>query len=319
MADAFTATTGMSLDQAAWDRGMYLALRPELFFDSVVDVEPTNQAQPGTTVTFTQFADMPAATTALSETVDVDAVALSDTQVTVTLVEYGNAVNTTAKLRGTSFLPIDPVVANVLGYNAGISLDTIIRDIAVAGTNVRYAGGVAGRTSIAAANVLTAAQVRRALADLRGANVATFGGYYASIIHPDVSYDLRGETGAAAWRDPHTYSQPAEIWAGEIGVFEGFRFMESPRAPLFVNASSGAGAAGTIDVYATLFMGRQALAKAYSTTDGNGAYPRVIASPVVDKLRRFVPMGWYWLGGYGRFREAALRRIESASSIGTNT
>jgi hypothetical protein len=35
-------------------------------------------------------------------------------------------------------------------------------------------------------------------------------------------------------------------------------------------------------------------------------------------LMRLQPMGWYWLGGYGRFREASLRRIESASSIGAN-
>jgi hypothetical protein len=65
-------------------------------------------------------------------------------------------------------------------------------------------------------------------------------------------------------------------------------------------------------------MGRQALAKAYSQIDGNGAYAKVVRGPVVDSLMRFNPIGWYWLGGYGRFREASLRRIESASSIGAN-
>jgi hypothetical protein len=39
---------------------------------------------------------------------------------------------------------------------------------------------------------------------------------------------------------------------------------------------------------------------------------------VVDSLMRFNPIGWYWLGGYGRFREASLRRVESSSSIGAN-
>jgi hypothetical protein len=39
---------------------------------------------------------------------------------------------------------------------------------------------------------------------------------------------------------------------------------------------------------------------------------------VTDNLRRFQGVGWYWLGGYGRFREASLFRQESASSIGTN-
>jgi hypothetical protein len=40
---------------------------------------------------------------------------------------------------------------------------------------------------------------------------------------------------------------------------------------------------------------------------------------VVDVLQRFQPVGWYWLGGYARFREASLRRVESASSIGANS
>jgi hypothetical protein len=67
-----------------------------------------------------------------------------------------------------------------------------------------------------------------------------------------------------------------------------------------------------------MFMGRQSFAKAYSFTDGNGPTPKVVQSPVTDYLRRFQPMGWYWLGGYARFREAALRAVESASSIGSN-
>jgi hypothetical protein len=87
---------------------------------------------------------------------------------------------------------------------------------------------------------------------------------------------------------------------------------------LRANASNGSGSAGNIDVYDTYVMGRQALAKAYSFVDGNGPVPSVRRGPVVDSLMRFNPIGWYWLGGYGLFREASLRRIESASSIGVN-
>jgi hypothetical protein len=49
----------------------------------------------------------------------------------------------------------------------------------------------------------------------------------------------------------------------------------------------------------------------------SGPQPQVILGLVVDKLQRFVPVGWYWLGGFGRFREEAIVRYESASSIGT--
>jgi hypothetical protein len=66
-------------------------------------------------------------------------------------------------------------------------------------------------------------------------------------------------------------------------------------------------------------MGRQALAKAHSIVDGNGPVPKIVRGPIVDTLERFQPVGWYWLGGYGRFREASLRRVESSSSIGANS
>ena len=320
---AYTEASSLSVDQVAFDRIAYFALRSELLFDAVADVQATNQSMPGTGVTFTIFNDLSAATTALTETSDVTAVAMSDSQVTVTLAEYGNAVNTTAKLRGTSFLDVDAVAANVIGYNAGISVDTVIREVLVAGTNVIYGGGGAtdpvGRTTVQTEDVIEANDIRKVVAALRGANAVSFNGMYMGYIHPDVSYDLRRETGAASWRDPHVYSDPAGIYNGEIGAFEAVRFIETPRAKIFENASNGSGSAGTIDVYATLVVGRQSLAKAHSIVDCNGPFPRVVRGPVTDSLMRFNPVGWYWFGGYGRFREASLRRIEAASSIGANS
>lgn len=320
MPDVYTTTSTLSFDQGMWDRAIYYPLRAELYFDMFADVKSTDAApDQGTSLTFTIMNDLAAATTPLSETTDVDAVALSDSQVTLTLAEYGNAVVTSFRARATAFVPIDRAVANTVGYNAGVSIDTVARNIIQAGTNVRYGGNATSRTTIDAADVLAAVNVRRALAELKGANVPTFGGMYAAVIHPDQSFDLQGETGAASWRDPHVYSAPENIWTGEVGAFSGFRFLESSRAPLFANASDGAGAAGTVDVYRALFFGRQAMAKAFSTYEGRGAAPIVIIGPVTDKLRRLQPIGWHWYGAYGVFRQAALRAVETASSIGANT
>ena len=320
---AYTQQSSVQVDQAAFDRLAYFALRSELLFDAVADVQPVQQAMPGTSVTFTIFNDLAEATSELTETSDVTAVAMSDSQVSVTLAEYGNAVSTTAKLRGTSFLDVDTVAANVIGYNAGSSIDSVVKSVLEAGTNVNYATGGStdptSRATIAAEDEIAADDLRKVTAELRGDNVPTFNGMYMGYIHPDVSYDLRSETGAAAWRDPHVYVDTDMIYNGEIGAFEGIRFVETARAPLFANASNGSGSAGTIDVYGTLVMGRQALAKAHSITDGNGPLPKIVRGPITDSLERFRPIGWYWLGGYGRFREASLRRIESSSSIGANS
>jgi N4-gp56 family major capsid protein len=319
--DALTTTGSVDFDQTAYDRLAYFALRPELHFEQVASVKPTRQAMPGSIVSFTLVDDLAVASTALDESTDVDTVALADNQVTVTLIEYGNAVKTTAKLRGTSFVEVDPIVANVVGFNAGISIDTVARDVLKAGDNVRYAtGGTTdpdSRDTVEADDTLIADDVRRILADLRGANAPTVGGDYAAWIHPDVSYDLRGTTSASldTWLAPAQYVNTDRIWNGEIGKFQGFRFVETPRAPVFADAGSST---TLTDVYATIFAGNQALAKAWSYTDGNGAFPKVVPGPITDDLRRFIPLGWYWLGGFSRFREACLRRVESSSSIGDN-
>jgi N4-gp56 family major capsid protein len=313
---AMTISTSLDYDQTAYEKLAYFALRPQLYFRQCADVKPTAQSMNGASVIFTIQSDLAVASATINESVDVTPVSLADSQVTVTLAEYGAAVQTSALIRGTSFIPLDPVVANVVGFNAGISLDTVVRDVLKGGSNVRYAGTGSARNTVVPTDTLKAANVRRAFAELQGANVPDFGGQYVSFIHPDVSYDLRGETGAAAWRDPHTYSQPNEIWTGEMGSFEGFRFIVTSRAPIFADAGSST---TLTDVYRTMFLGRQSLAEAWSSTDGNGPDPRIGPGPVTDSMRRFVPFAWYWLGGYNIFRQASLRAVESSSSIGTNS
>jgi len=295
-----TQLSSLSVDQVAFDRLAYFALRSELLFDQAADVQPVQQAMPGTGVTFTIFSDIAAATSTLNEVTDVTPTALSDSQVTVTLNEYGNAVVTTAKLRGTAFLDVDSAAANIIGYNAGDSIDQVIREVLAGGTNVVYATGGSttptSRESVSTDDILSADDVRKVTAQLRAANVATFDGSYLGYIHPDVSYDFRSATDAAAWRTPANYVNPEGIYNGEIGKFESVRFIETPRAKKFENASNGTSTTGSIDVYATHIMGRQALAKAYSVQDGNGAVPKIVRGNVTDILMRLQPLGWYWLG-----------------------
>jgi N4-gp56 family major capsid protein len=313
---AYTQQSSLSTDQTAFDQIAYFALRSEMLFDAAADVQPVAQSMPGTSVKFTIFSELANATTPLTETSDVTAVAMADSQVEVSLTEYGNAINTTAKLRGTSFLDVDAVAANLIGYNAGSSMDTVVANVLKGATNVIYGGGgattPASNAEVESSDILEANDIRIATAQLRKANAQSFNGMYMAFIHPDVSYDLRRETGAASWRDPHVYSNIGPIYSGEIGAFEAVRFVETPRAPLDLTG----GSASTVDLYQTIIMGRQSLAKAHSITDGNGAFPSVRRGPVVDSLSRFNPIGWYWLGGYGIFRQAAIRLVNSSSSLG---
>jgi N4-gp56 family major capsid protein len=320
LADAYTTTASSGLDHAAYNVAIDYALRSTLHFVPIADVRPTAQAMPGTSVTFTLIDDMAVASTALNESVDVDAVAVTDSAVTLTLAEYGNAVIRTAKLAGTSLVPVDPIISNLIARNAAESLDTLAVIQLRAGSNVIYGsagpGDPVGRTSVDPTDTVAADDFRKIYARLRAANVADYGGWYLAFIHPDVVYDFMSDTGGTGWTTPANYSAAERRWNGEIGTFNGIKFISTPTAPKFADAGSST---TLTDVYATLVLGRTALAMAHSYTGGWREMPIVELGPVTDKLRRFQPYGWKWLGAFGRYREAALWRLESASAIGTNT
>lgn len=311
-----TVTGDVGWDQAAYNLAADYALRPEMYFDSVADVLPTQQAHPGTSVTFRLVNELSAATSALTEDEDITPVDMGDTTVTITFAEYGNAIKTSAKLRGTSYVvPFDPIVANLIGYNAGLSLDTLARTAISGGTNVKYGGNATSRATVDSSDTFTGALARFAAAKLRGNNAEpVMDGKYLGFIHPDCSYDLQTDSGASNWYNAYAGSSELDpIKRGHIGDFAGCRWVETPRALLRADAG-----ATNADVYDTYVVAKQALAKGYSYTDGNGPNPRVVPGPVTDTLRRFVPLGWYWFGGYSRYREACIYRIEAASTIGAN-
>lgn len=314
-----TTTTTSGWDTTAYDAFIQKPLRTEFFYDQFATVKPTNQTHQGAIVNFNYKTDLADVVTPLNEILDITPVAMADVDVPVTLLEYGNGVKITAKLEGTAYATVDTEAAETVGRNAGTSIDTLIKNILQAGTNVKYQGTDTARNTLAATQTITAAEVRYVVAKLRNAGAPGFrGNLYAGIIHPDVAVDLRTDSSTGAWIFPRQYVDPQAIYNGEVGQYEGVMWIESPRAPLFADASNGAGAGGLIDVYATIVLGQRALAKTWSKTK-SGPKPKVIKGPIVDSLMRFQPIGWYWLGGYARFLENALWRIETASSIGVNT
>ncbi len=314
MVDAYTdAATLTNVVKAAYDRFAEFALRSEPMFRQVADKYPVQQAMPGSSVVLSLYADLATNTTALTETTDPDAVALANpSQVTITLAEYGRAVLNTRKLELFSFTDVKPAIANIVAYHMLNSVDEIVRTELRGGTNViTEAAGAIGTTatptSMVATDTFKSRDVRYVVAKLRTANaVPRKGNLYWCSIHPEVSHDLRAETGSAAWRDPHNYSSAGNIWAGEIGAYEGAFFVESPRN--YSAVDSGA-TNNTIRNFRTLFAGQQALAEAVAEEFG------IVIGNVTDKLKRFTPVGWYGVAGWKRYREESLYRVETTSSI----
>lgn len=302
----YTPSNGAGLVQKAYDRLVEFQLRATPLIRSVADKRPARQAMPGSSVALQIYADLAKATGTLSEQIDPDSVALgTPTVVNVTLNEYGNSTLVTRKLQLTSLADVDPAVANIIAWNMADSIDDVAQAKLIAdGTNVIYGGSRTSTATLTASDVITAANIRRAVAKLRAGNaVARKGSMYWCGIHPEVSYDLRRETGSGAWRTPHEYQSNAEIWAGEIGSFEGAYFVESPRLYTALDGASSA------KVYRTFIAGQQALAEAVAEE------PHVIVGPVTDKLMRARPVGWYGVLGHAVYRQEALYRIETGSSI----
>jgi N4-gp56 family major capsid protein len=288
------------------------ALRSQPMFRSIADKRPAQQAMPGSSVVFELYSDLAVATGTLTEATDVDAVAIANpTTVTVTLAEYGSAVLNTRKLELFSLSNVKPAIANIVAFNMLNSVDSVVLTELRQGTNVirEIAGAIstAAITGITSTDTFKSKHVRYCVAKLRTASaVPRKGELYWCGIHPEVSHDLRAETGAAAWRDPHNYQSADQIWAGEIGQYEGAFFVESPRN---YNAVDGGAGGNTVRTFRTLFAGEQALAEAVAEEFN------VVVGNVVDKLKRFTPIGWYGVAGWKRYREASLYRVETTSSI----
>lgn len=331
MANAFTGTAAMAnLVQTTYDRALEFALRAEPMFRSIADKRPVQQAMPGSSVVFEIYQDLAQSITPLNEIVDPDAVAAGNpSTVSVTLNEYGNSILISNKLDLFSFTDVTAGLVNQVAWNLIDSVDLLVQNVLATGTQtLRRRGtdglvgygfgstptnpvaltdiGVAGPTDNGNSN-FNSTMARLAVTQLRTNKVhPNKGSFYTAWIHPQVSYDLRRETGAAAWRDPHVYSAPGNIWDAEIGAYEGAAYIETPRVQ---NVQAGAGAgANQARVYNTYFTGQQALAEAVAEEF------HTVRGPVVDKLTRFQPLGWYGVAGWSLYRPEALIVAQSNSS-----
>ena len=232
---AYTDTTAIAgLIKTAYDRYVEFALRSQPMIRSVADKRPAQQAMPGSTVVFSLYNDLAAATSTLGETTDVTAVALPDVStVSVTLEEKGNGALVTRKLQLFSLSDVDPAVADIIAYNMADSIDQLAMSALNGGTFVQYAGATATSTAtVSAAATVDSADIRKIVAKMRSRKaVPREGNLYWTGIHPEVSHDLRAETGNVGWRDIHAQTDSAQgnLWAGTIGTYEGAFFVETNR------------------------------------------------------------------------------------------
>lgn len=180
-----------------------------------------------------KFASLAVSTTPLSEGVPPDGLNLSTSKVEVSLVQYGDWIKITDMLATASIDDVMKEAMDLLAENAGRKLHQVIMNALTGGdvTQIVYGGSATAPEQLTAEDVVTSAQIKKAVRTLRANNVPPYpDGYYRGILHPFQAYDLMSDS---LWQDVAKYNGGAgagggiDLISGEIGKIHGVRFRES--------------------------------------------------------------------------------------------
>lgn len=147
----------------------------------------------GKTIEFRKYSPLAKATTALTEGVTPDGQALDVSAITATVDQYGGWIQLPDMLLLTAIDNNMIQATQLLGDQAGRTLDTVTREVLNGGTNVQYYdGSVASRAALTGSNKLTVDCIFRAVRALKVQNAKPIDGSFVGIIHPDVAYVTAG-------------------------------------------------------------------------------------------------------------------------------
>lgn len=288
-----------------YDLGIEPYLRPQLIFDQFATPRNSRTTHNGQTRRIFFVDDLDAATTPLVENRDIDAVALSGLSLDVTQREYGNAVRRTELVKGFSMVPFDPIAVERLGFNAGLTMDTLARTAAFQTTlamNNPDGTTVTGHVAQlqpkinASPGYLSSDVLTEGVVMLQQQFVDPYDDReFVLLTGPRGWQHLMAENANAGFREVLQFNNGASgnsIFTGEVGTYQGIRIVVDNR----------------LTNTATLF-GRDAFVKIWPMIDGFGPMAGAVVSPVIDTLRRFAAFGWKWTGGYSLFRPQASVQI----------
>lgn len=278
---------------------------------------------------FRRYEALALATTPLTEGVTPVGKELTVTDVTATLVQYGDYVTITDVVMDTHEDPVLQQAMQVISEQAAQTIETIRYNILKAGTNVFYAEAVAGRVDVV--NVITLAEQRKVTRALKRQNARHISSVirttpdfntenveasYIAMCHSDVENDVREMTGYINTKDYGTITP----WENEIGAVEDVRYLRSTIFEPFADAGGLASTNGTIsttgtqaDVYPILFFA----ADSYGIVPlkGLNAITPMVVNPAPsqsDPLAQRGHVGWKSMQTAVILNDAWMARLEVA-------
>lgn len=249
----------------------------------------------GNQVSYRRFNQIATSTVALTEAITPAPSSLNMTEITGTVQQYGNYVLISDQI---NLMGIDPVMtqaADVLGENAGQSVEEIIRAELLNGTSVLFPPSRTARNQITSSDLLTLTLVRKGIRNLMNNDTLPFqgdrgengmNGMFMGYIHPFVFYDLFGDTTVL---NTFSYSDPDMLYKFQMPIMGGVVWIISTKAPKFAGAGSG-----SADVYGTFLFGKNAFGVV--NVGGSGKF-QTIAKPLgssgtEDALDQRASQGW---------------------------
>ena len=307
-----TTQTGTGQDlspemKTYYDRVLIRTAEPKLVHDQFAQKKPIPKGS-GMEIEFRRFPALAKQTTPLTEGVTPDGQKLNVTKLTAKLAQYGGYVVSSDLLELTAIDNMLQETVKLLGSQAGRTSDTITREVLAGGLNVRYANGKASRSAITAADVLTVADIKKAVRDLKTKNAEKIDGSFIAIVHPDAVYDLQNDE---EWVSAAKYAGSDQIFNGEVGKLYGVRFIESTEAKIWKE--------GSVAVYGTLILG----ANAYGVTTLAGRGIETIikqkgSAGTADPLNQRSSVGWKLLKTAKILVDEYMVRIEHGATLSSD-
>lgn len=282
-----TSTSGLNDASAIYyDRKILTRLMFNLFMQENAEKRNLPKGS-GTQIQFLRPVNLAAITTPLTEGTNPNGQVWQSTKILATPVQYGGYLAYSDRLVLEAYDQVTESMHDVLGYQAGLSLD-MIATVALKGNVTTYfAGGAISEITVA--NPITAADFRKAAKMLKTLGVQPFeDGTYHALIHPATAADLQADTAAGAWLDVNKYISEShnDVLMGEIGKLYGIRFQESPNIPVGVGASSAV-------TYHSFVFGKEGFG---SVDIANQGIQKIVHQPgdsgVADPLNLNGTIGW---------------------------
>lgn len=290
MAEALNRTTGgLSTEMNEYYEKVFLARAKKTIVLAEGAQKSTHGKNSGKTIVFNRKTPMSLATTALSEGANPAVVLMAGANVSCTLAEYGN----TAKI--SKFLTLTGIDANnkenieVLGQNMGETINRLTGNALSAGATNSFANAKKAST-IKSSDTLDAADIRTTVQNLETAQAMKYSdGFYIGKVQPVSKTGLLSDS---TWLNVKSYSDPKDLYRGEIGELQGVRFLLNTSKMSAV----GTGSSSTVTTYHNFIHG----ADSFGTYDLEGDQPKlyILTNPVDSNN----PTGRYslisWAGSY---------------------